>query len=99
MVRPAAELAPKRAILVSMDVAAIILAAGNGTRMKSALPKVMHKLAGRTMLGHVLGSVARLEPERTAVVVGPGMDAVSQAVAPIVSVVQGEQLGTGDAGA
>ena len=97
MVRPAAELAPKRAILVSMDVAAIILAAGKGTRMKSDLPKVMHKLAGRTMLGHVLGSVARLKPERTAVVVGPGMEAVSQEVAPIVSVVQPEQLGTGDA--
>ncbi len=97
MVRPAADLAPERAILFTMDVAAIILAAGKGTRMKSNLPKVMHVLAGRTMLGHVLGSVAQLEPERTAVVVGPGMDAVSREVAPIVSVVQGEQLGTGDA--
>ena len=97
MVRPAADLAPKRAILVIMNVAAIILAAGKGTRMKSELPKVMHKVAGRTMLGHVLGSVSRLEPERTAVVVGPGMEAVSQAVAPVASVVQPEQLGTGDA--
>ena len=89
--------APERVYLVTMDVAAIILAAGKGTRMKSESPKVMHKLAGRTMLGHVLGSVARLEPARTAVVIGPDMAAVSQAVAPVVSVVQGEQLGTGDA--
>ncbi len=97
MVRPAADLAPKRAILVSMNVAAIILAAGKGTRMKSKLPKVMHELAGRSMLGHVLGSVARLDAKRTAVVVGPDMEAVSQAVAPVACVVQPEPLGTGDA--
>ncbi|MHA1536304.1 MAG: bifunctional UDP-N-acetylglucosamine diphosphorylase/glucosamine-1-phosphate N-acetyltransferase GlmU [Alphaproteobacteria bacterium] len=97
MVRLAVDLTPKRAILLTMDVAAIILAAGKGTRMKSDLPKVMHKLAGRSMLGHVLASVARLGPARTAVVVGPGMEAVARAVAPVASCVQGEQLGTGDA--
>ena len=87
MVRDAADQAPRREILVTMDVAAIILAAGKGTRMKSDLPKVMHKLAGRTMLGHVLHSVARLKPARTAVVVGPGMEAVSQSAAPVIGVV------------
>ena len=97
MVRDAADQAPRREILVTMDVAAIILAAGKGTRMKSESPKVMHKLAGRTMLGHVLHSVARLKPARTAVVVGPGMEAVSQSAAPVIGVVQPKQLGTGDA--
>ena len=58
------------------DIALIVLAAGMGTRMKSALPKVMHRAAGRSLLGHVLASAAGLSPKRAVVVVGPDMDAV-----------------------
>jgi bifunctional UDP-N-acetylglucosamine pyrophosphorylase/glucosamine-1-phosphate N-acetyltransferase len=58
------------------DIALIVLAAGKGTRMKSALPKVMHRVAGRTLLGHVLAAASRLAPKRAVVVVGPDMDAV-----------------------
>jgi bifunctional UDP-N-acetylglucosamine pyrophosphorylase/glucosamine-1-phosphate N-acetyltransferase len=50
---------------------AIVLAAGEGTRMKSALPKVLHQVAGRSMLGHVLGAVAGAGVEAVAVVIGP----------------------------
>ena len=48
--------------------AIVILAAGHGTRMKSALPKVMHVAAGRTLIGHVLAAAAKLKPERAIVV-------------------------------
>jgi bifunctional UDP-N-acetylglucosamine pyrophosphorylase / glucosamine-1-phosphate N-acetyltransferase len=58
------------------DIALIVLAAGKGTRMKSALPKVMHKIAGRSLLGHVLTAANELNPARAVVVVGPDMDAV-----------------------
>ncbi|HEX8063683.1 MAG TPA: NTP transferase domain-containing protein, partial [Allosphingosinicella sp.] len=51
-------------------VAAIILAAGKGSRMKSDLHKVLHPIAGRPMIEHLLDSVATLEPERTVIVVG-----------------------------
>ena len=78
-------------------VAALILAAGLGTRMKSARPKVMHELAGRPMVAHLLETVGALAPERIAVVVGPGMDAVAAAVAPHPVCVQTERRGTGDA--
>jgi len=78
-------------------VAALVLAAGLGTRMKSARPKVMHHLAGRPMVAHLLETVGALAPERVAVVVGPGMDEVAAAVAPRPVCVQAERLGTGDA--
>jgi len=80
-----------------MELAALILAAGKGTRMKSALPKVLHPIAGRTMVGHVLDTVGGLDPAQIAVVIGPDMEAVAEAVAPAVAVVQPEQLGTADA--
>jgi len=80
-----------------MELAAIILAAGKGTRMKSALPKVLHQIAGRSMVGHVLDTLAGLSPSRIAVVIGLGMDVVAQAVEPVPAVVQPEQLGTADA--
>ncbi len=80
---------------------AIILAAGKGTRMKSALPKVMHRLAGATLLAHVLGATKAAGIERICVVVAPGMDEVgasASAVHPKLEVfVQDQQLGTGDA--
>jgi len=78
-------------------VAALILAAGLGTRMQSARPKVMHPLAGRPMVAHLLETVGALAPARVAVVVGPGMDAVAAAVAPHPVCVQAERRGTGDA--
>ncbi len=77
--------------------AAVILAAGKGTRMESARPKVLHELAGRPMISHLLANVAALGPERVLVVVAPGMDDVAEAVAPARTFVQKEQLGTGHA--
>ncbi len=79
------------------DIAAVILGAGLGTRMKSDLPKVLHAVGGRPMIRHVLDTVAPLEPAKCVVVVGPGMDAVAEAVAPHATVVQPERLGTADA--
>ncbi|MGP1395796.1 MAG: bifunctional UDP-N-acetylglucosamine diphosphorylase/glucosamine-1-phosphate N-acetyltransferase GlmU [Inquilinaceae bacterium] len=75
----------------------VILAAGKGTRMKSALPKVLHPVAGRPMIALVLDAVGALEPDRTAVVVGPGMESVARAVAPAETFVQSGQRGTADA--
>ena len=78
-------------------LAVVVLAAGLGTRMKSKLPKVMHAVAGRPMIAHLLATVAALAPERVAVVIGPGMDEVAACVAPHATVVQEERLGTGHA--
>ena len=65
--------------------------------MKSRLPKVLHPIAGRPMIGHVLDSLAPLGCAPIVVVVGPGMEAVSKAVAPNRTALQTEQLGTGHA--
>ncbi len=80
-------------------LAVIILAAGQGTRMKSAKHKVLHPVAGRPMLLHLLASVAELQPERQVVVVGAGREQVEAAVAGTGAViaVQEQQLGTGHA--
>ena len=78
-------------------IAAIVLAAGKGTRMKSALPKVMHRIAGRSMVGHVLANLAPLRADPVVVVVAPGMDSVAKEVAPHPTAIQTEQLGTGHA--
>ena len=56
--------------------AAIVLAAGEGTRMNSATPKVLHELCGRSMLGHVLAAVRGAEPDQLVVVTGQGRDQV-----------------------
>jgi bifunctional UDP-N-acetylglucosamine pyrophosphorylase/glucosamine-1-phosphate N-acetyltransferase len=77
--------------------AAVILAAGKGTRMKSALPKVMHAIAGQPMIGHVLASLAPLGPSPVVVVVAPGMKNVTPAVAPHGTAIQEQQLGTAHA--
>ena len=79
------------------QTAAVVLAAGKGTRMKSQRPKVLHAIAGRPMIGHVLATLSGLKPARVAVVVAPGMEAVAKAVAPVACVVQRQALGTGDA--
>jgi bifunctional UDP-N-acetylglucosamine pyrophosphorylase / glucosamine-1-phosphate N-acetyltransferase len=77
--------------------AAIILAAGSGTRMKSAMPKVMHPIAGQPMIAHLLQALQPLTPAATVVVVGPQMNDVGRTVAPAETVVQDPPLGTGDA--
>ncbi len=79
------------------SLAVIVLAAGQGTRMRSTLPKVLHPVAGLPMLRHVLNAAAALKPERNVVVLGRGMDMVAQAVAPITTAVQDPPLGTGHA--
>jgi bifunctional UDP-N-acetylglucosamine pyrophosphorylase / glucosamine-1-phosphate N-acetyltransferase len=79
------------------SIAAVILAAGKGTRMASDMPKVLHPLAGRPMIGHVLEAVATLKPVRQVVVIGPDMPSLAKAVAPIHTAVQQKQLGTADA--
>ncbi len=81
----------------SEKIAVIILAAGMGTRMKSALPKVMHAVAGRPMVSHLIDTVQSLSPQRVVVVVGPDMDMVADAVAPHPTVVQADRLGTAHA--
>ncbi|HEY6816581.1 MAG TPA: bifunctional UDP-N-acetylglucosamine diphosphorylase/glucosamine-1-phosphate N-acetyltransferase GlmU [Croceibacterium sp.] len=79
-------------------LAAIVLAAGRGTRMKSARHKVLHEIAGRSMVGHLLAALDALSPARTVVVVGDGRDQLEAALgARAEFVVQEPQLGTGHA--
>ena len=81
--------------------AVVVLAAGQGTRMRSATPKVLHELGGRSMLGHVLAAAGPLGAGTTLVVVGSGREAVEQHLAAVApgarAVLQAEQLGSGHA--
>ena len=78
--------------------AAVVLAAGQGTRMRSRLPKVLHPLAGRSMLDHVLAALTDAGVEQQVVVVGHGADQVEAAVDGRVKTVRQEpQMGTADA--
>ena len=81
--------------------AVVVLAAGEGTRMRSTRPKVLHEMAGRTLVGHTLAAAAPLGADTTLVVIGAGREAVAahlHHVAPdAVPVVQAEQRGTGHA--
>jgi len=83
--------------------AVVVLAAGQGTRMRSALPKVLHTLGGRSMLGHVLAAAAPLAARHTLVVVGAGRGAVEEHLAQVAPdarpVLQEQQLGSGHAAA
>lgn len=80
------------------DLTTIILAAGKGTRMKSSLPKVLHKAGGKAMLAHVLDAAKEAGAGRSIVVVGFGGAAVEEALAGEAEfVTQAEQLGTGHA--
>ncbi len=82
------------------QVAVIVLAAGQGTRMKSDLHKVLHPIAGRPMLLHLLASAAELTPAQTVVVAGARREQIEAAVAPLANVtvaLQEPQLGTGHA--
>src|SRR5258706_11858160 len=85
---------------MSPAIHAVILAAGKGRRMKSARPKVLHHVAGRPMIDHVLDIAATLSPQTTTVVLGHGGDMVRTALQsrPGVSFVEQEsQLGTAHA--
>ena len=79
-------------------IAAIVLAAGKGTRMKSDTHKVLHPIAGRPMIEHLLASLGQLAPERSVVVVGDGREQLQEALGGRVELtVQEPQLGTGHA--
>ena len=82
---------------MSLDI--VILAAGQGTRMRSALPKVLHPVAGKPMLGHVIDTARQLSPRSIQVVIGHGADAVRERLAgdDLNFVIQARQLGTGHA--
>ena len=82
---------------MSLDI--VILAAGQGTRMRSALPKVLHPVAGKSMLGHVIDTARTLQPKSIQVVIGHGAEQVRKRLAgdDLSFVVQAEQLGTGHA--
>jgi bifunctional UDP-N-acetylglucosamine pyrophosphorylase / glucosamine-1-phosphate N-acetyltransferase len=97
--------APTGGVTPVRPAAAIVLAAGDGTRMRSAVPKVLHPIAGRSLLGHAVHAVAALEPEHLVVVVGHGRDQVRDAVdglgeelaRPVLAAEQEKRLGTGHA--
>lgn len=82
-----------------MSLEVVILAAGQGTRMRSALPKVLHPIAGQPMLAHVIDTARALHPARIHVVIGHGAEAVRERLAAddLNFVLQAEQLGTGHA--
>tara|TARA_R110000824_G_scaffold207027_1_gene392250 strand:- start:3417 stop:4787 length:1371 start_codon:yes stop_codon:yes gene_type:complete len=77
----------------------VILAAGKGTRMRSQTPKVLHTLAGKPMVQHVLDTASGLQPDRTHVVIGHGAEQLREALADtaVQFAVQAEQKGTGHA--
>src|SRR5512137_1893453 len=83
--------------MATLDI--VIMAAGKGTRMKSARPKVLHRLAGKSLLQHVLDAVAGLAPLHTLVITGQGAETVETELrAPRLTFVRQEpQLGTGHA--
>jgi len=82
-----------------MSLHVIILAAGQGSRMKSDLPKVVHRLAGKPMLQHVIDTASQLDAEKIHIVVGHGADIVKQTIQDdnVNWCLQAEQLGTGHA--
>src|SRR5205809_4112480 len=79
--------------------AAIILAAGEGTRLNSATPKVLHEMAGWPLIRHVTEALRPLAPAETVVVIGQGMEAVARAAAgsSAKTAIQSPPRGTGDA--
>jgi bifunctional UDP-N-acetylglucosamine pyrophosphorylase / glucosamine-1-phosphate N-acetyltransferase len=89
----------------AVDLAVVVLAAGEGTRMRSSRPKVLHELAGRSLVGHAVAAAAGLRPAHLLVVIGHGRERVAEHLAdleaglghPVVPVVQDQQLGTGHA--
>ncbi|HAX91333.1 MAG TPA: bifunctional UDP-N-acetylglucosamine diphosphorylase/glucosamine-1-phosphate N-acetyltransferase GlmU, partial [Rhodospirillaceae bacterium] len=84
-------------ILNDRPLACIILAAGQGTRMKSSQPKVMHTVARFPMIHHVVKACEALAAQKIVVVVAPDMDVVQNAVKPHGCAIQAKPMGTGDA--
>lgn len=84
-----------------MGLLAVVLAAGEGTRMRSATPKVLHRIGGRSLLGHAVAAVRGLDPTTVVVVVGHGRAAVTEHLALVdpdaIAVVQEHRNGTGHA--
>src|SRR3546814_3352087 len=84
--------------LAPPPLAVVVLAAGKGTRMKSEVHKVLHPIAGRPMIEHLMDSVAALSPERQVVVAGHGREQLAKALGESTAIaVQEPQLGTGHA--
>ena len=83
--------------MTNSSLAVVILAAGQGTRMKSDLPKVMHKIAGRPMINWLIDTAEKLNPQKIIVVSAPNQKELEVAVQPHEVVIQKEQKGTGDA--
>jgi bifunctional UDP-N-acetylglucosamine pyrophosphorylase/glucosamine-1-phosphate N-acetyltransferase len=86
---------------MTLPLSVVVLAAGKGTRMRNARPKVLHPLAGLPLIGHVLGTARALAPERLVIVLAPGMDEVAATVGRLAPeariLLQEPQLGTGHA--
>lgn len=82
---------------MTKELGCIILAAGKGNRMKSALPKPLHKVAGRSMVGHVIAAAEGLNPDKIVVVIGNGMEQLAEAVKPHQTALQQVANGTGGA--
>lgn len=80
-----------------MNLETIILAAGKGTRMKSNLPKVLHKVNGKPMVQHIIDAAKKAGSEREVVIIGAGAKLVQEKISDVEFVVQEEQLGTGHA--
>lgn len=79
------------------EFAAVVLAAGQGTRMKSSLHKVLHPVGGKALVSHLLDTVAALKPAKTIMVVGDNADQITNAINGVEFSTQDEQLGTGHA--
>ncbi len=82
----------------NIDVVAVILAAGKGTRMRSDLPKVLHRISGRPMISYVINACERADIDRICIVVGYGSEKITYELGSgYTYVIQEEQLGTGHA--
>ncbi|MCE2965320.1 MAG: NTP transferase domain-containing protein, partial [Alphaproteobacteria bacterium] len=81
--------------MTTVDI--LVLAAGKGTRMRSPLPKVLHSLAGRSMLEHVLAAARSLTPQSITAVMSDDFNTFASLAADVKPVVQRERLGTGHA--
>jgi bifunctional UDP-N-acetylglucosamine pyrophosphorylase / glucosamine-1-phosphate N-acetyltransferase len=79
------------------NLAILILAAGKGSRMKSDLPKVLHPIAGKPMIKHIVDTAQQLNPQKRIAVLSPQMDSVAQEIASYEIAIQSSPQGTGDA--
>jgi bifunctional UDP-N-acetylglucosamine pyrophosphorylase/glucosamine-1-phosphate N-acetyltransferase len=91
------DISPSHSPVPAKDLAVVILAAGKGTRMKSAMSKVMHPIAGVPMIKHIITTAESLNPKKIIVVLAPDMKDVESVALPHSIAIQKEQLGTGHA--